>query len=164
MTAHERFRVFDTDQWYRGQQKLGSRLAMVVRAGRWLAIRGQTGHDLKGAFHGRGDVACQAGQAMKNLGTLLAEAGGSLEDVCKVRLWVRDRAFIEPASGVLGAHLRGIPIILDTAVISAFARPWLDMEIDVWAVLQDRKTGTVEENVSVVRQRTDSGTSAPAVS
>ena len=138
MTVHERFRVFDTDQWYRGQQKLGSRFAMVVRAGRMLTIRGQTGHDLDGEFHGLGDAAGQTEQAMCNLKTLLAEAGGDFEDICKVKLWVKDRAFIEPAWGVLGRHLRGIPIVLNTVVISALARPWLDMEIDVYAVLRER--------------------------
>lgn len=138
MTVHERFRVFDTDQWYRGQQKLGSRFAMVVRAGRMLAIRGQTGHDLDGEFHGLGDAAGQTEQAMCNLKTLLAEAGGDFEDICKVKLWVKDRAFIEPVWGVLGRHLRAIPIVLNTVVISALARPWLDMEIDVYAVLRER--------------------------
>ncbi len=137
MAVHERFRVFDTDRWYRGQQKLGSRLAMAVRAGRWLAIRGQTGHDLDGTFHGLGDAARQTEQAVANLKVLLAEAGGDLEDICKVKLWVTDRAFIEPASRVIGRHLRGIPVILDAIVVAGLARPWLDMEIDVHAVLRD---------------------------
>ena len=136
MTAHERFRVFDTDRWYRGQQKLGSRFAMAVRAGRWLAIRGQTGHDFDGEFHGLGDAAAQTEQALRNLATLLAEAGGDFEDICKIRVWVTDRAFIEPVHRVLAGRLRGIPIVLDTAVVSALARPWLDMEIDVHAVLR----------------------------
>ena len=136
MTVHERFRPFDANVWYRGQQTLNVRLCMVAKAGDWLAIRGQTGHDLDGAFHGLGDPAAQTEQAMRNLAALLGEAGARLDDICKVKVWVTDRAFIEPVHRVLARRLRGVPVAMTTAVVAGLARPYMDMEIDVHAVIQ----------------------------
>jgi enamine deaminase RidA (YjgF/YER057c/UK114 family) len=135
MTAHERMRKFETNQWYRGQQQLNSQLCMVVKAGDWLAIRGQTGHDLNGDFHGLGDPAEQTEQAFRNLAVLMAEAGAAKEDICKIKVWVRDRAFLEPVMGVIGKHMKGIPVATSEVVINGLARPYMDMEIDVYAVI-----------------------------
>ena len=136
MSAHERLRKFETNQWYRGQQTLNSQLCMVVKAGDWLAIRGQTGHDLEGEFHGLGDPAEQTEQAIRNLATLMEDGDGRFDDICKVKIWVTDRAYIEPVQRVLAEHLRGIHVVMNTVVINGLARRYMDMEIDVYAVIQ----------------------------
>ena len=136
MTAHERLRKFETNQWYRGTQQLNSQLCMVVKAGDWLAIRGQTGHDLKGEFHGLGDPAEQTEQAFRNLETLMAEAGARFEDICKVKVWVTDRAHLEPVMRVMAQRLRGIHVVTSEVIINGLARAHMDMEIDVYAVIQ----------------------------
>ncbi len=136
MPSHERLEVFDTDTWYRGQQKLGSEFSKIVCAKNWLAIRGQTGHDLNGEFHGRGDPAAQTRQALRNLKHLLDLAGAEFSDICKIKVWVRDRAFITPVHEALAHELAGIHIVMNTVVVAAFARPWMDMEIDVYAVIE----------------------------
>lgn len=135
MTAHERLRKFETNQWYRGTQQLGSQLCMVVKAGDWLAIRGQTGHDLKGDFHGLGDPAEQTEQAFRNLAVLMGEAGAVKEDICKIKVWVTDRAYLEPVMRVVGQHMTGIPVVVNQVVINGLARAHMDMEIDVYAVI-----------------------------
>jgi len=136
VSAHERLRKFETNQWYRGQQTLNSQLCMVVKAGDWLAIRGQTGHDLEGEFHGLGDPAEQTEQAIRNLATLMEDGDGRFDDICKVKIWVTDRAYIEPVQRVLAEHLRGIHVVMNTVVINGLARRYMDMEIDVYAVIQ----------------------------
>jgi len=135
MTAHERFRKFETNQWYRGTQQLNSQLCMVVKSGDWLAIRGQTGHDLKGEFHGLGDPAEQTEQAFRNLAVLMGEAGAVKQDICKIKVWVTDRAYLEPVMRVVGAHMKGIPVVVNQVVINGLARAHMDMEIDVYAVI-----------------------------
>lgn len=135
MTTHERLRKFETNQWYRGTQQLGSQLCMVVKAGGWLAIRGQTGHDLKGDFHGLGDPAEQTEQAFRNLAVLMGEAGAVKEDICKIKVWVTDRAYLEPVMRVVGQHMTGIPVVVNQVVINGLARAHMDMEIDVYAVI-----------------------------
>ena len=137
MTAHQRFRTFETNQWYRGTQRLNSQLCMVVRSGDWLHFRGQTGHDLEGDFHGLGDPAEQTRQGFRNLAVLMAEAGGRFEDICKVKVWATDRAFLEPVMRVVGESLRGIPVATSEVIVPGLARPYMDMEIDVYAVIQE---------------------------
>ncbi len=137
MSAHTRLRKFETNQWYRGQQQLNSQLCMVVKAGNWLAIRGQTGHDLEGEFHGLGDPAEQTRQAIRNLTTLMEEGGATFQDICKVKVWVRDRAFIEQVHAVLAEAFRGIHVVMNTVVITGLARVYMDMEIDVYAVIDE---------------------------
>jgi enamine deaminase RidA (YjgF/YER057c/UK114 family) len=137
MTVHERFRKFETNQWYRGTQKLNSQLCMLVKTGNVLHMRGQTGHDFEGEFHGLGDPAAQTEQAMANVKTLLAEGGAELKDICKIKVWVTDRAHLEPVMRVLGKHLKGIHVATSEVVINGLARAYMDMEIDVYAVIDN---------------------------
>ena len=139
MTVHERFRKFETNQWYRGTQQLNSQLSMLVKTGNLLHMRGQTGHDVNGDFHGLGDPAAQTEQAMANVKTLLAEGGARLEDICKVKVWVTDRAHLEPVMSVLAKHLSGIHVATSEVIVNGLARAYMDMEIDVYAVI-DRDT------------------------
>src|SRR5260370_33234880 len=75
--AHDRFRRFNTTgRW--PNQAIDYDVSLMVRAsGRSLFLGGLTGFDLEGRFHGKGDPAAQADQAMKNLQILVAEAAGS---------------------------------------------------------------------------------------
>ena len=75
---HLRIRKFNTRDMY-PEQSLDNDLCMAVRAGNRVYLRGQTGFDLDGNFHGVGDVAAQAEQAMSCVKTLLEEAGATLE-------------------------------------------------------------------------------------
>ena len=75
--AHLRLRSFNTREMY-PEQSLDNDLAMVVRAGNHIFMRGQTGFDLDGSFHGTGDPAAQAVMAMSCVQRLLEEAGGRL--------------------------------------------------------------------------------------
>lgn len=137
MTVHERFRKFETNQWYRGTQKLNSQLCMLVKTGNVLHMRGQTGHDFDGEFHGIGDPAAQTQQAMANVKVLLADGGATLQDICKVKVWVTDRAHLEPVMRVLGKHLKGIHVATSEVIVTGLARAYMDMEIDVYAVIED---------------------------
>ncbi|MEM7124234.1 MAG: RidA family protein [Pseudomonadota bacterium] len=137
MTVHERFRKFETNQWYRGTQKLNSQLCMLVKTGNVLHMRGQTGHDFDGEFHGLGDPAAQTEQAMANVKVLLADGGARLTDICKIKVWVTDRAHLEPVMQVLGKHLKGIHVATSEVIVTGLARAYMDMEIDVYAVIED---------------------------
>jgi len=135
MTTHERLRKFETNQWYKGTQQLNSQLCMVVKTGDYLAIRGQTGHDLNGEFHGMGDPAEQTEQAFRNLAVLMGEAGAVKQDICKIKVWVTDRAHLEPVMRVIGKHMQGIPVTTSEVIINGLARAHMDMEIDIYAVI-----------------------------
>ena len=134
--AHLRLRSFNTREMY-PEQSLDNDLAMVVRAGNHIFMRGQTGFDLDGSFHGTGDPAAQAEMAMSCVQRLLEEAGGRLEHICKITVYLTDPRFREPVYNVIGRWLKGIHPCSTGLVVQALARPEMLMEIDVDAVVPD---------------------------
>ncbi len=109
---------------------------MSVRAtGALVFLRGQVGQDLKGRMVGIGDPAAQAEQAMKNVKVLLEEQGARLEDICKITIYITDRAYREPVYRVVGKWLKGVFPVSTGLIVQGLARPEWVMEIDVWAVI-----------------------------
>ncbi|MCZ6842689.1 MAG: Rid family hydrolase, partial [SAR324 cluster bacterium] len=98
---------------------------------------GQTGTTLDNEFVGYGDAAAQAGQAMKNVKVLLAEAGASLNDICKITTYISDRAYREDVYQTVGRHLQGVFPVGTGLIVDGFASPRILVEIDVDAVIQD---------------------------
>src|SRR4029453_3110278 len=94
-TPHQRLRKFETSQQYKKGQDRRCKFAMAVRAGERIYLRGQTASTLDGEFVGYGDAAAQATQAMANIKTLLEEARAGLDDICKITIYIVDRAYRE---------------------------------------------------------------------
>jgi enamine deaminase RidA (YjgF/YER057c/UK114 family) len=129
----ERVRKFNTRDVY-PHQRLNNDMCMLVKAGNRLFMRGQTGLDLNQRLVSE-NAAAQAEQAMQNVQVLLAEAGASLEHICKVTTYITDRAYREPVYNVVGTYLKGIPTVATGLIVKGLAMPELKMEIDVEAVI-----------------------------
>ena len=133
--AHDRFRRFNTSGRWPGQS-IDYDVSLAVGAtGRNLFLGGLTGFDLEGRFHGKGDAAAQADQAMKNLKVLVEEAGGSLAHVCKITTYLLDRAFREPVYNTVARHLRGVAPCGTGLIVSGLARADMLVEFDVEVVI-----------------------------
>ena len=136
MTVHERIRKFNTKDSY-PDQALDNDLCQVVKAGKLVFLRGQVGADLEGHTVGINDPAAQADQAMKNVRQLLEEAGSELSHVCKITVYITDRAYREPVYRTIGKWLKGVFPVSTGLIVQGLARPeWL-MEIDVIAVIPE---------------------------
>jgi len=133
---HRRFRKFHTDEAYKDGQDLGSRFCKAVRAGDRAYLRGQTGTSLGGKFVGYGDPGAQAHQAMKNITTLLEEAGTALDDICKISIYILHRGHREAVYQAVGRHLRGVYPCGTGLIVDGLANPRILVEIDVDAVIQ----------------------------
>ena len=144
--SHIRKRKFNTRDSY-PEQKLDNDLCMSVRAGNHIFLRGQVGQDLKGRMVGIGDPAAQAEQAMKNVKVLLEEQGALMEDICKVTIYITDRAYREPVYRVVGKWLKGVYPVSTGLVIQALARPEWVVEVDVFAVIPDSRLKSLAEPV-----------------
>jgi enamine deaminase RidA (YjgF/YER057c/UK114 family) len=134
--AHQRFRKFNTRDAY-PDQKLDNDLAMAVRAGNHIFLRGQTAMDFDGKIVGIGDAAAQAENAMTCAEILLAEAGAKLEHICKITIYITDRAYREPVYQVVGRWLKGVYPVSTGLIVSGLARPEYLMEIDIDAVIPE---------------------------
>jgi enamine deaminase RidA (YjgF/YER057c/UK114 family) len=131
--AHHRLRKFNTKKSY-PEQKLDNDLSMSVRAnGTHVFLRGQVGQDLDGRMVGVGDPAAQAEQAMKNVKTLLEEQGARLEDICKITVYITDRAYRDAVYRVIGKWLKGVFPVSTGIIVQGLARPEYLMEIDIIA-------------------------------
>lgn len=132
--AHVRLRKFNTRDMY-PEQSLDNDVAMAVRAGNLVFLRGQTGFDLDGGFVGAGDAGAQADNAMRCVKTLLEEAGAKLEHICKITIYITDRAYRDAVYQVIGRHLKGIHPVSTGLIVNGLAKPEMLMEIDVDAVI-----------------------------
>jgi enamine deaminase RidA (YjgF/YER057c/UK114 family) len=140
--AHDRRRKFNIRDWF--GQTMDWDGAMVVKTPHEIFVRGQTGAALDGSrMHGLGhspeDAAAQADVALGNLKILLEEAGSGLDDICKITVYISDRAFRIPVYRTIGRHLRGVHPVSTGIIMQGFARPEILFEIDV-AVVPQRGT------------------------
>lgn len=112
--------------------------AMVIASDDEFFVRGQTGSGLDHSgivAKGRSvaDAGEQADLALRNLAQLLGEAGGSMEDVCKITVYVSDRAYRPAVYPAIGKHFGDVRPVSTGIVTTAFARPDILFEIDVVA-------------------------------
>ena len=136
--AHTRIRKFNTKDTY-PEQKIDNDLCQVVAAkGTMIFVRGQIGQDLDTSESvAIGDAAGQAEKAMANIKMLVEEAGGQLDHITKITIYLIDPRYREDVYRVVGKWLKGVFPVSTGIVVSALARPeWL-VEIDAIAVIPD---------------------------
>src|SRR6266699_2259672 len=77
---------------------------VLVTGGRLLFLAGQTASDTEGRIVAPGDLVAQYEQVLRNLKTVVEEAGGKMQDIVKITIFVRDRddyrAHLKPLGGV----------------------------------------------------------------
>jgi enamine deaminase RidA (YjgF/YER057c/UK114 family) len=135
-----RLHTFEMRDWF--GQDIAWQGAMVAAGEHELFIRGQTGAALDGSFMAGGgrrpeDAAAQADLALSNLATLLREAGSGMDEVCKITVYISDRAYRGAVYPIIGKHFRGIHPVSTGLIVTGFARPEILFEIDA-TVLRKR--------------------------
>ena len=135
---HTRIRPFNTKVTYPEQQLDNDLCQTVVARGRTVFLRGQIGQNLDTSESVCiGDAAGQTEQAMFNIDMLLKEAGGELQDICKITIYITDPRYREAVYRVVGRWLKGVYPVSTGIVVTALARPeWL-VEVDATAVIPD---------------------------
>lgn len=138
MTVHKRIRPFNTKVTYPEQAIDTDLCQAVVARGTMVFLRGQIGQNLDTAESvGIGDAAAQTEQAMANIQMLLAEAGATLDHICKITVYLIDPRYREAVYRVIGKWLKGVHPCSTGVVISALARPEWVVEVEAMAVIPD---------------------------
>ena len=110
----------------------------AVRArGDLVFFQGQTGMTFDGQFVGKGDPFAQADQACRNIKALIAEAGGTHYDVCKLTVYVTDVNYRTAVYAAINAHFEGVHHCSTGVVVSGLASPDMLVEIDAQAVIEE---------------------------
>lgn len=137
--AHQRIRPFNTKVTY-PEQNLDNDLAhgVVTRGGRTVWLRGACPQDLDTAVNlGSHDPAEQTHKVMQNIKQVIEEAGGSMEHLVKLVVYLTDVRHREPVYRTMGEYIKGVHPVCTGLTVVALARPdWL-VEIDATAVIPD---------------------------
>lgn len=136
--AHTRIRPFNTRDTY-PEQRLDNDLAQaVVARGRLIFLRGQCPQDLDTADSvDSADPVVQTHKVMQNIRQLIEEAGGSMEHLCKLVVYLTDVRHREVVYRTIGEYIANVHPVSTGIVVVALARPeWL-VEVDATAVIPD---------------------------
>jgi enamine deaminase RidA (YjgF/YER057c/UK114 family) len=101
----------------------------AVRIGSHIAVAGTTGH---GA-----NIAAQTREALRRIGIALQEAGGSLSDVMRTRIFVTDISRWQEVGAVHAEVFGDIRPVATMVEVSALISPDLLVEIEADAYLDD---------------------------
>ncbi|MYA87929.1 MAG: RidA family protein [Boseongicola sp. SB0662_bin_57] len=137
--THTRIRKFNTRDTY-PEQNLDNDLcqAVATRGGTTLWMRGQCPQNLDDAKSVEShDPVAQTHKVMRNIRQLIEEAGGGMEHLVKVVVYITDVRHREAVYRTMGEHIKGVHPVSTGLVVQALARPeWL-VEIDATAVIPD---------------------------
>jgi enamine deaminase RidA (YjgF/YER057c/UK114 family) len=100
-------------------------------AGGWVMVSGTTGYD-----YTTGQISAdpleQTRQCFRNISAALSEAGASLEDLVRIRVYLASQSDFEGIARIVGEHT-GAARPANTTVVCALTKPEMKIEIEVTA-------------------------------
>ena len=135
--THKRIRKFNTKDTY-PEQNLNNDLcqAVVTEGGKTVWMRGQCPQNLDNGVNIESiDPAEQTHKVMQNIELLIEEAGGTMNHLVKIVVYITDIKNREAIYQVIGEYIKNVHPVSTGLVVERLARPeWL-VEIDATAVI-----------------------------
>ena len=117
-----------------------SHATVIEATGRLVFVSGMTARRADGTIAGIGDVTAQTRQVCENLAAAMTAAGGSLDDICRVDVYVRNIEDFEKIHQVRREFFKP-PLPASTMVeVSKMVSSEYLIEISAIAVLPDKST------------------------
>ncbi|HKV83578.1 MAG TPA: RidA family protein [Ktedonobacterales bacterium] len=107
----------------------------AVRVGNVIHVAGTTATDEQGNVVGAGDPYAQATQALHNIERALIQAGASMRDVVRTRMYVLNIADWEAIGRAHGEFFRTVMPAATMVQVSRLIDPAMLVEIEVEAII-----------------------------
>jgi enamine deaminase RidA (YjgF/YER057c/UK114 family) len=109
----------------------------AVRMGNAVEVAGTTAVDENGEVVGKGDAYAQTRFIIAKIEKALAEAGATLEDVVRTRIFVTDIARWEEVGRAHGEAFREVKPASTMVEVKALINPELLVEMEATAIVSD---------------------------
>jgi 2-iminobutanoate/2-iminopropanoate deaminase len=114
--------------------------ATMVRArGRLVFVSGMTARNKDGGVTGVGDITAQTHQVCQNLRAAMTAAGGTLDDIVRVDVFVRNMEDFKAIHEVRRQYFTGEPPASTMVEVSKFVNKDYLIEINAIAVIDDEE-------------------------
>jgi 2-iminobutanoate/2-iminopropanoate deaminase len=104
-------------------------------AGRTIYISGQVSMDAEGNVVGEGDIKLQTKTVLEHVKTVVEEAGGGMDDIVKVTVFIRDMRLYDEIHEVRRRYFQEPYPASSMVEVSALIDPRLLIEIEAVAVI-----------------------------
>jgi len=112
-----------------------SHATAIAAQGKLVFISGMTARRPDGSIAGLGDVEAQTRQVCENLKAAVEEAGGTIDDICRVDCYVRNMEHFERIHKIRREYFVGSPPASTMVEVNKFTSPDYLIEINAIAVL-----------------------------
>ena len=110
----------------------------AVRVGNVIHVAGTTATNADGVITGKCDLHAQTMQALRNIERALAQAGATMADVVRTRMYVTDITRWEEAGRAHGEFFRDVRPASTMVEVSGLVDPEMLVEIEAEAVVLDQ--------------------------
>ena len=110
----------------------------AVRVGNVIHVAGTTATNADGDITGKGDLHAQTVQALRNIERALAQAGATMADVVRTRIYVTDISRWQEAGRAHGEFFRDVRPASTMVEVSGLVDPEMLVEIEAEAVVLDQ--------------------------
>lgn len=110
--------------------------AIEAPAGRTVYVSGLTSRNKEGEVVGKGDIELQTETILKNMQTILGEAGATMADVVKLTVFIRDMELFDRIHDIRRSYFEEPYPASSMVEVSMLADPDLLIEIEGIAVVE----------------------------
>ena len=114
-----------------------SQATMIEAKGRLVFISGMTARRPDGTIAGIGDISEQTRQVCENIKAAVEAAGGTLDDVCRVDVYVRNIEHFQAIHQVRSQYFKPPPPASTMVEVTKLVSPDYLIEINAIAVIAD---------------------------
>ena len=113
-----------------------SQATVAEARGRLVFISGMTARKADGAIAGVGDIEAQTRQVCENIKSAVETAGGTMDDICRVDVYVRNIEHFDKIHKVRREYFKSPPPASTMVEVTKMVSPEYLIEINAIAVVQ----------------------------